>query len=93
MGFVLGAIVPVLGYLAIAFIFETLTSFGLMEAVSTSSSSRRFRTLLLLAICANLIPFNFAKNRKWDQMMRGIIFPTIIYTGAWIYKFYDVLFG
>jgi hypothetical protein len=92
-GLVLGCIVPVLGFLVVQFIFDTLTQFGLMEAVTASSESRRMRTLALLGICCNLIPFNICKNRKWDQTMRGIVFPTLIYVGAWIFRFYSELFG
>jgi hypothetical protein len=93
LGLVLGVIVPVLGFVAIEFIFNTLTSMGLMDEVSASTGGSRFRTLIVLAICCNLIPFNIAKNRKWDQTMRGIVFPTLIYVGAWIYKFYGVFFS
>lgn len=92
-GLVLGCIVPVLGFLVVQFIFDTLTQYGLMEAVTASSESRRMRTLALLGICCNLIPFNICKNRKWDQTMRGIVFPTLIYVGAWIFRFYSELFG
>jgi hypothetical protein len=92
-GIVLGCIVPVLGYLGLEFIFELLTKFGLMEAVSSSTSGRRFRTLTLLAICTSLIPFNVAKTNRYDATMRGIVFPTLIYVAAWVYKFYNELFG
>ncbi len=92
-GLVLGCIVPVLGFVVVEFIFNLMTQFGLMAEVSSSSSGRRFRTLTLIAICTNLIPFNIAKNRKWDDTMRGIVFPTLIYVGAWILKFYGELFG
>lgn len=91
-GLVIGCIVPVLGFMVVQFIFNTLTQFGWMEAVTASSASRRMRTLALLGICCNLIPFNICKNRRWDQTMRGIIFPTLIYVAAWIYKFYGELF-
>ena len=92
-GLVLGCIVPVLGFVVVESIFNLMTQFGLMAEVSSSSSGRRFRTLTLIAICTNLIPFNIAKNRKWDDTMRGIVFPTLIYVGAWILKFYGELFG
>ncbi len=92
-GLVLGCIVPVLGFVLVEFIFNQMTQFGLMAEVSESSSGRRFRTLTLIALCSNLVPFNIAKNRKWDDTMRGIIFPTLIYVGAWILKFYGELFG
>ncbi len=91
-GLVLGCIVPVLGFVLIEYIFNTMTQFGLMEEVTSSTSGRRFRTLCLIAICCSLIPFNIAKNKKWDQTMRGIIFPTLIYVGAWVFRFYGELF-
>lgn len=92
-GLVLGCIVPVLGYMIVQFIFDTLTQFGWMDAVTATSEGRRMRTLALLGICCNLIPFNISKNKKWDQTMRGIIFPTLIYVAAWIYRFHSELFA
>jgi hypothetical protein len=92
LGFVLGCIVPVLGYLMVEFIFNTLTDSGLISEVNAYTSGRRARTISLLAICCNLIPFNIAKNRRWDQTLRGIVFPTLIYVGAWLYKFSGELF-
>jgi len=92
-GLVLGCIVPVAGFVFIEFIFNQMTQFGLMADVSSSTSGRRFRTMTLISICSNLIPFNVAKNKKWDDTMRGIVFPTLVYVGAWIYKFYGELFG
>ncbi|MBK9737750.1 MAG: hypothetical protein IPO92_23560 [Saprospiraceae bacterium] len=92
-GLLLGAVVPVFGFIIVEFIFNTLTNFGLMAAVSESSSGRRYRTLLLIAICCSLVPFNMAKNRKWDNTMRGIVFPTLVYVAGWLYKFYGELFN
>ncbi len=92
IGILLGAVVPVIGFITTEFIFNILTHFSLMEEVSASASERRMRTLTLLALCFSLIPFNFAKNRRWDQTMRGMILPTVIYAAAWIYKYKDVLF-
>lgn len=91
-GLVLGCIMPVLGFIVIEFIFNSLTDLGLMAEVSASSAGRRFRTIALIAICSNLIPFNISKNNRWDSTMRGIIFPTLIYVGAWVFKFYGELF-
>jgi|JI7StandDraft_1071085.scaffolds.fasta_scaffold02945_3 hypothetical protein len=93
LGLVLGCIVPVLGFVTVEFIFNTLTQMGWMDEVSASSAGRRFRTLALLAICCNLIPFQISKAQRWDDTMRGIVFPTLIYVGAWIYKFYGDLMG
>jgi hypothetical protein len=88
IGIVLGAIVPVIGFVLVEFIFNTLVSMGLMQDASMSGTSRRFRTMLLLSIISVLIPFHFAKNRRWDETMRGIMIPTLVYVLAWVYKFF-----
>ncbi len=92
-GILLGVIVPILGFVAVESLFELMTNMGWMSEVSASTSERRFRTLVLVGICWNLIPFNIAKNKRWDQTMRGIVFPTLIYVGAWVYKFGGGLIG
>jgi len=86
-GIILGAIVPVVGYMAVEFIFSLLSQAGLMEYVSGGGVSRRMRTLALLGICCNLIPFNVCRRNKWDNTMRGIVFPTLLYVGGWVWKF------
>lgn len=91
LGLVLGCIVPVAGFVIFEFLFNMLTSWGLLDEVSASTAGRRYRTLTLLALCTVLIPFNIAISRKWDQTMRGMIFPTLIYAGAWVYKYYSEL--
>jgi len=90
-GFVIGAIVPVAGYTVVEFIFELLTQMGVMADVTASTAERRLRTLSLLAICCNLIPFQIAKSKRWDDQMRGIVFPTLVYVGFWVYTFFGVI--
>lgn len=92
LGFTLGCVVPVLGFVAVEFLFQAFTDAGWMDAVSSETAGRRLRTTALIAICSNLIPFQIAKNRRWDETMRGIVFPTLIYVVAWIWKFYNELF-
>lgn len=92
-GLVLGAILPVLGYV----FFEQL--FLLLEQTQTISTAngyaliRRMRTISLLAICTNLLAFNWGKANRYDNTMRGVIFPTLIYVGFWVYKYYDQLYN
>lgn len=91
-GIVIGAIVPVLGYIVVETIFDLLGHLGLMELSIGGPNSRRIRTLALLGICSNLIPFNIGRKYRLDDTMRGIVFPTLIYVAAWVYKYYSVLF-
>jgi hypothetical protein len=91
-GIILGILAPVIGYLVIEQLFNVLIHFGLMDGVSGNAVGRRLRTISLLAICCNLVPFNYAKKNRFDNTMRGIVFPTILYVAFWIYKFKEVLF-
>ena len=92
MGLLLGAVIPVIGFVVFESIFEGLEMIGLIEEATSSAYMRRERTIGLLAICCNLIPFNYAKKRRWDNMLRGVVFPTLIYVAAWIYRYHDILF-
>jgi hypothetical protein len=92
LGFVLGAIVPVLAYILIEQAFELLSNYGLIASSAGEGISRRMRSIGLFAICTILIPFNWAKRNYYDETMRGMIFPTLIYVGFWVYKYINVLF-
>ena len=81
IGLALGAVVPILGFVAVETLFNTLASMGWIDEGGTGIYSSRTRTIGLLAICFNLIPFNIAKNKRWDNTMRGMIFPTLIERG------------
>lgn len=91
-GFVLGAIVPVLAYIMIDQLFEVLSNFDLIASSEGDGISRRMRSIGLFAICSILIPFNWAKRNYYDETMRGMIIPTLIYVGFWVYKYVNVLF-
>ena len=91
-GLVLGAVVPVLGFIVVEFIFSLLIQVNLMEYVDGSGTSRRMRTLALIGICSNLVPFHIARRNKWDNTMRGIVFPTLLYVGFWLYQFGSLFF-
>lgn len=91
-GFVLGALIPVLGYVVFENLFDFLSAKGVLADVVGESLMRRIRTVELIAICANIIPFEICRKKHYDQTLRGIVFPTLIYVGFWIYKYYYILF-
>jgi len=93
IGIILGAVFPIIGYIAIQSIFSGLTFLGIMDDVTSGSSIGRERTLYLLAICCNLIIFNILKRQRKDNAMRGVVFPTLIYVCCWVYLYKEVLFG
>ncbi len=92
MGLLIGAVTPVIGFVVFESIFQGLEMIGLIEEATSSGLARRERTIGLLAICTNLIPFNYAKKRRWDAMLRGVVFPTLIYVAGWVYRYHDILF-
>lgn len=91
-GILVGLCVPLLGFGIISLIFDTLAEMGIMDEGGEGLRSRRFRTLFLLGICSNLIPFNIFMRRHWDNALRGSVFPTIAYVGLWTYFYWDILF-
>lgn len=76
-----------------------LTAYDQMESMGWLSNGGRFspdfrkRTLALVALCANLIPFNMFRKRKWDNSMRGMVVPTMGYVIAWLWIFGRHLIG
>jgi hypothetical protein len=87
IGLALGACMPVLGYLMVEFIFETLTNAGIMDEVSISTSARRQRTMALIALCFNIITVQFFKKRKYTPILNGIVTATIVYAILWVLLF------
>jgi len=93
IGLLIGATIPLLGFFVIESVFELLTSKGIMDEVSNSSSGKRLRTMALVAICFNIIPLQFLKGRYYEGTIRGILLATFIYCGAWIAYFASALFN
>ncbi len=87
IGIAIGACFPVLSYLAIQTIFDTLTSMNLIDGVTSSSALGRERSLFLFAICGNIIPIQIMNKKKWTQAIRGLMFPTFFYIAFWMYTY------
>ncbi len=89
IGLVLGILLPILGYGLLKGLFWVLS-----QAVNSDYSGWRERTITLLAICFNLIPFNYYKKKKYfTNSMRGVVVPTVIFGGLWVYYFRDFILG
>jgi len=93
IGIIIGLAVPFVGYAIVMIIFEQLVAAGLMDPASSSISSRRMRTIGLIAICTIIIPIQFFKNKRCDKTIRGLSFPFLFYVCLWIYIYKDTLFG
>jgi len=90
LGIVLGVCIPFVGFATIQMLFEQLAD---MESLNPEMRTIFFRdrTIAILAICLNLIPFNIYKKWRFDQTMRGILFTTFLYVFAWIWYFANTM--
>jgi hypothetical protein len=84
MGLLIGASFPILGYYLIDLLFNFLTSQGLMDSVTQSSAGKRGRTLLLMGICSNIIPIQIMNSNRINNVLKGILIATFIYSGVWL---------
>lgn len=91
-GVLLGIAFPFIGYYLVQFIFDILTDQGLMDAATSGISSRRMRTICLIAICFNIIPMQFIQRRRSTGLLRGVVLSTIVLAGIWIYYFRSSLY-
>ena len=90
IGFAMGATIPVIGFAVIQYIFDWMMDAGIIGALgSPHSVVKRIRTIAVLAIALNLIPFQIYKGRRSSDTMRGVLIATFIYAVIWIIYFWD----
>jgi amino acid permease len=86
VGIVVGLLVPFVSYAVLLMLSEKLDEW-LPQYTGDGESVIAPRTLYLLAICANLLPFHLFDRRRWGKGMRGIIMATIVLGVAWMVYF------
>ncbi|MFT5168338.1 MAG: RsiW-degrading membrane proteinase PrsW (M82 family) [Saprospiraceae bacterium] len=87
-GFLNGIAFPALGFALIKGILYLLSI-----TVDPTYIDWRIRTVALIAICFNFIPFQIQKSKNNDESMRGIVIPTLIFGAIWIYTFWEFIVG
>lgn len=86
IGLGLGILIPLIAFLLLYFLFGQLETAGMASGKGFSPSFRQ-RTLAIVAICINIIPFNFFQKRRFTQSMRGLSIATVIYAMVWVVYF------
>ncbi len=86
VGLILGLILPVVGYAILLEIYDLLSSSGVISDEGFSQTFRK-RTIALLAVCFNLIPFSFFNKKRMYNGMRGLVFPTVLFVTIWLFYF------
>ncbi len=86
IGIIVGLVLPFVGFALLLEVYDQLANNGIISDIGLSEDFRK-RTIALLALCLNLIPF-IIYNRKWFyNTMRGIVFPTVLYAALWFIYF------
>ena len=91
LGIFLGLAVPFVGYALILTLFEQLAATEWLSS-ETRTISFRARTIAVLAICLNIIPFKIYQKMWHQTTMRGIVLATLFYVGFWLFKFSGDIF-
>ncbi len=79
IGFIIGALTPVLGFFIVYLIFRNgdLSFENFIKA--TWPRNRDFAKLLTLSLLANLIPFVYCNFKRYDYISKGVFVATMLY--------------
>lgn len=91
IGFGLGFVMPVATFGILLFLNDELVvERGILgETMNAFQQSGGFteRLMALLGVCSNIIPFHFARRRRFDNTMRGLVIPTVVFAVSWAIYF------
>jgi len=86
VGFLAALILPIFWYFVMMSFFDSMETMGWVEPGAVSIDFRQ-RTSALVGICLNILPLQVFNTQKMDYGMRGVIFPTVLFVGLWLYRF------
>ena len=92
VGIFIGLVFPIMIYGILLTIYDAL-EIRLLASDVGFAPDFRFRTLALIAICANLIPFNIYRRWGRDNTMRGMVLPTVGFVIYWFWQYGRHLVG
>ena len=92
LGLLIGLLVPFVGYAVLLELYDQLASSQVISDIGMTESFRS-RTIALLALCFNLIPFSLYNKNRCYNTMRGMVFPTVILAIVWFFYFQSGLLG
>ena len=78
VGFFIGLLMPVIGFLVVFLILGRGMTFGSFWNVMLTNH-KQLALVLSLSILANLVPFIIFNNKRWDYAARGIFIATMLY--------------
>jgi len=92
IGIIAATLLPIIAYFALTIIFNGLEEGGIASTEGFSPYFRE-RTSGIVAIGANAILMNYFNKQRHRHSIRGVVLPTFIYIGFWVYYFKDIVLG
>jgi len=92
IGILLGVSVPIVGYAVTLMVFEQLAKIGVVQSALGEFSPTQTRTMWVIGIMFNLIPFQYFKFKKAERAMNGVLMMTIVAVVIWVIYYYKFLF-
>lgn len=86
-GAIWGLLIPFVGVALLMMFDEWILGLDFTLPNNQEYYGQKPRTIYLLGICLNLIPFQFYRNRKMDKGLRGVGLVTMVYAIVWFFIF------
>ena len=88
IGILFGLAIPFVGLAVIQLLLETIDQWVLPEGRGIAEAFRK-RTLYLLALTLNIIPFRIFSRQRKINLMRGMVISTTVYAVVWVIQFFN----
>lgn len=88
-GIIIGVLIPFVGYALLLSLNDVILANGNFGAGGEEPIFDQ-ESLLLFAICLNLVPFTYFKRRYKNQAMRGVLTATLIAGFLWLFLFSQI---
>lgn len=82
VGALVGLLVPFVSFAVLLMFNGWLDNSG-VKLPGNQSLAFDEKTIFVLAVCINLIPFGMYRKRRLDEAMAGVILPTLLYVSVY----------
>lgn len=91
-GIIIGICVPVFGAAITKILFEQLANANIIPTTEGAFSVNQERTIWVIGIICNLIPFQYFKTKNAEKVMKGILYMTLIGVTIWLIVYAGSIF-
>lgn len=79
-GFVIGMILPLLGFIIMYFVWGHNMGFGkFIATLLEHGNSKNLAKVMTMSLLVNLVPFVYFNNKRLDYSMNGVVVATMLY--------------